>query len=1626
MDEVLKIQAELDEKLRRERETTRRRAPNHPAAHLGTPSLLSIQSGQYSESQRNESGDTGSLLSPGFPSMIDTAPGKLTKSPSASEEVQSPLVSENHLKRATNKFSRTEPAEDRDSYKQLILTLLRSLEEIDFLLMTLLGVITSSPEQSLSQDERELVKFLQLPKNPKSWTSYFRDTPNESVKELFHNMSKQLAKLSIDYDKFTRITERELSKSSLQLRQHCEDTLLRISKNARSLESHGCLIPPNMLKINPSNVSRSISSSPVLRASVQSAANHSTISGSTNANVAMEVNALKEERQELTRDLLDAQNRNKAMQEKLSSALQSVSALEQKLALAPDTELWLKDKQSALDQRLDVSTLKQEKSQLENEMVVLRSKHAQELEHLSDKVNISLSEYQKTLANREEDVEQIQESLSRAEAVSEGLREELRLSKAQLVAETRAHADVRASLHESEILRQDLEEELGTLRPKLDSLKREHLELQRTLRQDRDTIGDLQRELGVCESEIAMSSSRFQAFQSATSEEHGLLRREIGDEIEKRLSSLSLSLQQDTDYLKEKSQEVLNSHAPINQSIAVLSTRLQEITGSVDQLNGEDRAMLSVLQDDFRAAFDHITEMQQELRSMTDLADSYKSKSLIALEELKQTKRESRRITERAEELEADCIGLEERVVSLKEECRVISAERDDWKKKVHEMEHARKDDLEHSRQQFDLQQQLVATTRQSAEEWEDKYTQLHAEFRNVSERMNSMLPQMAALEETRDVLKNELEVSQGKVSDLSVLLEKYQGQCDDAKEDFRECREALLEAKKEARKNTEIEAEGFQSRLMEEKSRRQEIVAEYIAETKELRASIEDSRKEKRALLSQLSTLEQTLRALLAENEDLASQVKELSQNSILAAEQLDQLEDALTKRCVVSKKIQEILCSTEDPAIDRAASISEQWSADDERSIVLVNSLKADLNAQVVENAKLKEQLSSVENERQQLDSSIVTLEKELSSCKLALCDSRNCFSQLCDEVEDSKQELQRMHAVVEKHQQDLQRTEQDSEVVKNAMDRRIRTMKSLHSDISEQISAFPFILEERAALQHVIAVQEETIVESRKREAAAESRMQHLDDERSQLTEEISELKSKLAEYAEESRFSSRHLGTAIDDLRVCKEKLAESEALCTTQSKSLDEKQACLENAERELLKARARLEELEPLVERTHVLTEALHELTQLIEERALEFARIRTEQKDVTAVAEKAALAVASTESDLKNLQLLFSSEKALFDKDAQRLAELQRSFEALMSTHQHLMVQYTEVQDKNVSLERQCEESRLEIIRLSSFEHIESLLADEKALNRTLSETVDNLRMYVQKCQELEVVVKKEKTSNEELRRQSSQLSEELSSVKESLLGKESTCARLEASTELLEVKLEHAMTSKEDAQREWQEGKVALKELQEKCAQMEVLGADQEQQLGSLSAALDRTEEALRESKASVNVLSTEIQAVTSKNDKISGELSSLGGEHEALLTLFEETKVRADELENISAQLKQQLGASQEAQASMEVHMDALKKDAHRFAKETMLRELKKVEQQQHEYAEVVSRLQKDLLLEKNNMLDLKAMDEMERSSILAEIDSLKGTESNKDAKRRSAALSATGKGSFARTQSSLNNL
>ncbi|XP_016532913.1 nuclear mitotic apparatus protein 1 isoform X4 [Poecilia formosa] len=1080
--------------------------------------------------------------------------------------------------------------------------------------------------------------------------------------------------------------------------------------------------------------------------------------------------------------------------------------------------------------------LKQQKAQTEQ---IIQAK-----DEIVDTLNEQLKSMSSSLQIAENQIKVKEDLLAKQEQECSLQIEELRISKTVLEDDlNQLMQDIKSKDDEVQTLKADHCKESEALNSEMETLKNQIECLNESLQSATDQVLAKENLLTQKETEISQQKDSLQKLRAASEEEMSRLREEIQDK-EKEMR-----------FLKHHSSEQTESfHNEINDLKSQVECLRSSLRAAEESLQLKENQFSEQQQESTR----QIETLQMQMNASEDEAKKLKAEINAKEEQMLQLKTETSNKSK----------ALEQEIDALNEHIKSISSSLEIAENQVN----AREDLLAKQKRESSVQ---IEELRKHRSVLEHEVNQLKQEIQTNKDEVKMLKGDHS---KESGVLNNEIQTLKDQVQCLNESLKSTADQ---------------LLAKEELLVQKEME-------ISQQKDSHQKIMATSEEEMQRLKEMMQAKEEEMRLLKSH--NAEQT-DGLNQEINDLKSQVECLS-SSLRAAEENVQLkENEFAEQQQRSTQQIETLQMQMNASQDELKKLKIEVDAKEEQMVQLKTetSTKSESLQQEIEalNEQIKNISSSLEIAENKIKAKEDLLAKQEQESSLQIEELRNHRTALEHEVNQLKQEIKSKEDEVQTLKGDHCKESEDLNSEIQTLMNRIECLNESLQSATDQVLAKENLLTQKEV---EISQQKDSLQNLR---AASEEETSRLREEIQAKQEQLVNLKEEGATQSDMLQQEIKSLQTQLDDMAKTKKI---SEEVLQTRKEFLQQQ---LSDSEEELRKLRSEIQSKEKQMELLK--TEKAEQLNSL--------------HQDIESLNKQ----VETLSSSMRKAEEEIHSREALLAKQRKENAEQSQELESLHENVQQLNKQFEQLHSH---------EKEIEKLKASQAEKENDLLEAERKLQNLQAELSEARMLIADKDQNLN-------TLNQEVVLQVSLLQK----AKEEAEANEKIVA---------ELKLEDSK-QKDVLQDEIQELKGELETIYQRlCAkEQKLLETQQEsaelvnnlqQQLLLIKAELDNQKEALSVSlqakdAAQALQLTTlkEKQVLLQEKEALMSKIIQVEMDQRALEKRVEDAVIEKDRLAQVSQAMERKYFASCKVEADLQKELEILK-----MAKEQLLKRREKAEE------------------------------------------------------------------------------
>ncbi|KAL7389120.1 hypothetical protein ABVT39_026772 [Epinephelus coioides] len=824
--------------------------------------------------------------------------------------------------------------------------------------------------------------------------------------------------------------------------------------------------------------------------------------------------------------------------EQLQATLQAVSEqksqlevdLQHNMEMAAETQSLLHSLQQELQEQnqrnADLERLIQERqAQLEQEVARTQSLlHSLEDEHQELKQNNS--DHMKLCEQKESDLEQqvrtLTEKLESIEAERDSLFSEKEAScqtsteeMEKLLCRVTSLSEERDQLQEAlEGLRQEKQQ----LRAELeDRMERMQCELQQQLTSEPQSLKEEQ------EAQTLLQIQQLEEHLEKTKEEVSQLKSDLQENVELMIENQEelresqekiRVLKDEISVLKSQKAELEGkasngSDADISLQVQELQTQIQRLTEELESVRAERDGLLSGKESSCQTSTEEMEKLLCRVTSLTEERDQLQE----ILEGLRQEKQQLRaELEDRIETMQTEVRTLTEKLKSIEAERDSLLSEKEaSCQTSTEEMEKllCRVTCLTEERDQLQEileglrqeKQQLRAELEDRMETMQTEIAQLNMSLQTVTEQKrqveNDLQQNMNMASTTQELLKSvqeELCEQKQMNSDLEKLCQEKESSFDQQMRTLTETlksieaeRDSLLSEKKSSCQTSTEEMEKLLCRvtsLSEERDQLQEILEGLRQEKQQLRAELEDRME---TMQTEIAQLNMSLQAVTEQKRQVEYDLQQNTNMASTTQELLKSVQEELCEQKQMNSDLEK-LCQEKESSFDQQVrTLTEKLESIEAERDSLLSEKEASCQTSTEEMEKLLCRVTSLSEERDQLQEALEGLRREKQQLKAELEDRMEMISG----IQERLSEQENLNS-----QQQPERGEQETKLQRRVqqLEEQLQTYRERHSHAEAEAETSQQLLSEAKTTISALKEQLSSLEQSTSRvKETASSRLQ-----------------------------------------------------------------------------------------------------------------------------------------------------------------------------------------------------------------------------------------------------------------------------------------------------------------------------------------------------------------------------------------------------------------------------------------------------------------------------------------------------------------------------------------------------
>ncbi|KAL7389117.1 hypothetical protein ABVT39_026772 [Epinephelus coioides] len=790
------------------------------------------------------------------------------------------------------------------------------------------------------------------------------------------------------------------------------------------------------------------------------------------------LHSLEDEHQELKQNNSDHM---KLCEQKESDLEQQIAQLNMSLQAVTEQK---RQVEYDLQQNMNMASTTQELLKSVQEELCEQKQMNSDLEKLCQEKESSFDQQVRTLTEKLESIEAERDSLfSEKEASCQTSTEEME----KLLCRVTSLSEERDQLQEAlEGLRQEKQQ----LRAELeDRMERMQCELQQQLTSEPQSLKEEQ------EAQTLLQIQQLEEHLEKTKEEVSQLKSDLQENVELMIENQEelresqekiRVLKDEISVLKSQKAELEGkasngSDADISLQVQELQTQIQRLTEELESVRAERDGLLSGKESSCQTSTEEMEKLLCRVTSLTEERDQLQE----ILEGLRQEKQQLRaELEDRIETMQTEVRTLTEKLKSIEAERDSLLSEKEaSCQTSTEEMEKllCRVTCLTEERDQL---QEILEGLRQEKQ-------QLRAE---LEDRMETMQTEASTTQELLKSVQEELCEQKQMNSDLEKLCQEKESSFDQQMRTLTETlksieaeRDSLLSEKKSSCQTSTEEMEKLLCRvtsLSEERDQLQEILEGLRQEKQQLRAELEDRME---TMQTEIAQLNMSLQAVTEQKRQVEYDLQQNTNMASTTQELLKSVQEELCEQKQMNSDLEK-LCQEKESSFDQQVrTLTEKLESIEAERDSLLSEKEASCQTSTEEMEKLLCRVTSLSEERDQLQEALEGLRREKQQLKAELEDRMEMISG----IQERLSEQENLNS-----QQQPERGEQETKLQRRVqqLEEQLQTYRERHSHAEAEAETSQQLLSEAKTTISALKEQLSSLEQSTSRvKETASSRLQ-----------------------------------------------------------------------------------------------------------------------------------------------------------------------------------------------------------------------------------------------------------------------------------------------------------------------------------------------------------------------------------------------------------------------------------------------------------------------------------------------------------------------------------------------------
>ncbi|XP_076613156.1 centromere-associated protein E [Chaetodon auriga] len=883
---------------------------------------------------------------------------------------------------------------------------------------------TSKPPSEMSAQQEELQTHLKtLTEELESvraernslWTE--RTTSTQTHSEEMEKLLCRVTTLSEERDQLQEILE-GLRQEKMQLRAELEDRMEMVAQAHSDFKQSEMM--PSELQAHDETVTQLQQEIEQLQATLQTVSEQkSQLEDDLQRNMEMAsetqslLHSLQQQLQEQNQKYSDLEGQSQETQAQLQQQVSETQCLlhalqeelqEQKQKSSDHTKL-CEQKESELEQQIKTLSEQLESARAEGDALLYKTE---------TECQNSTEEMEKLLCR----VTTLSEERDQLQEILEGLRQEKMQLRAELEDRmemvAQAHSDFKQSeMMPSELQAHDevvtqLQQEIEQLQATLQTVSEQKSQLEDDLQRNMEMASETQSLLHSLQQQLQEQNQKYSDLERQSQETQAQLQQQASE-----TQCLLHALQEELQEQKQKSSDHMKlceqKESELEQQIKTLSEQLESARAERDALLYKTETECQNSTEEMEKLLCRVTTLSEERDQLQEILEGLRQEKMqlrAELEDRMEMVAQAHSDFKQSEMMPSELQAHDEVVTQLQQEIEQLQA----TLQTVSEQKSQLEDDLQRNMEMASETQSLLHSLQQQLQEQNQKYSDLEGQSQETQAQLQQQVSETQCL---LHALQEELQEQKQKSSDHTKLCEEKESELEqqmktlsEQLESARAERDALLSKTETECQNSTEEMEKLLCRvttLSEERDQLQEILEGLRQEKTQLRAELEDRMETLQTEIAQLSTCLQTVT-------EQKRQLEDDLQHSMNVASTTQELLKSVQEELCEQKQMNadlETLSQERDCSLDQQIrTVTEKLESIEAERDRLLSEKEASCQSSTEEMEKLLCRVTSVSEERDQLQEILEGLRQEKTQLRAELEDRMEMMQQLEQQLQTNRE--------------------------------------------------------------------------------------------------------------------------------------------------------------------------------------------------------------------------------------------------------------------------------------------------------------------------------------------------------------------------------------------------------------------------------------------------------------------------------------------------------------------------------------------------------------------------------------------------------------------------------------------